>query len=51
MSALEMSTLMRQVNALGVNSYAQLASGSAGQVLSGEANLAIGPDVSSDQIL
>ncbi|MEG4961253.1 MULTISPECIES: 6,7-dimethyl-8-ribityllumazine synthase [unclassified Microcoleus] len=51
MSALEMSTLMRQVNGLGVNSYGQLASGSAGQVLSGEANLAIAPDVSSDRIL
>ncbi|MEG3987343.1 6,7-dimethyl-8-ribityllumazine synthase [Microcoleus sp. Pol7_A1] len=50
MSALEMSTLMRQVNGLGVNSYGQLASGSAGQVLSGEPSLALAPDVSSDQI-
>ncbi|NQE38139.1 6,7-dimethyl-8-ribityllumazine synthase [Microcoleus asticus] len=50
MSALEMSTLMRQVNDLGVNSYGQLASGSAGQVLSGEPSLALAPDVSSDQI-
>jgi 6,7-dimethyl-8-ribityllumazine synthase len=50
MSALEMGTLMRQVNGLGANSYGQLASGSAAQVLSGEANLAIAPDVSSDQI-
>ncbi|MEG4501174.1 6,7-dimethyl-8-ribityllumazine synthase [Microcoleus sp. F10-C6] len=51
MSALEMGTLMRQVNGLGGNSYGQLASGSAGQVLSGEANLAIAPDLSSDRIL
>ncbi|MEG4808370.1 6,7-dimethyl-8-ribityllumazine synthase [Microcoleus sp. F8-D3] len=50
MSALEMSTLMRQVNTLGTHSYGQLASGSAAQVLSGEANLAIAPDLSSDQI-
>jgi len=50
MSALEMGTLMRQVKGLGTHSYGQLASGSAAQVLSGEANLAIAPDVSSDQI-
>ncbi|MEG4502592.1 6,7-dimethyl-8-ribityllumazine synthase [Microcoleus sp. F6_B4] len=51
MSALEMSTLMRQVNTLGVNSYNPLPASAAGQVLSGEANLAIAPDVSSDRIL
>lgn len=51
MNALEMSTLMRQVNGLGGSSYDQLPAASAVQVLSGEANLAIAPDVSSDQIL
>jgi len=51
MNALEMGTLMRQVNGLGGSSYDQLPAASAVQVLSGEANLAIAPDVSSDQIL
>ncbi len=51
MSALEMGTLMRQVNGLGANSYGQLAAASAAQVLSGEASLAIAPDVSSNQIV
>ncbi len=51
MNALEMGTLMRQVNGLGGSSYEQLPAASAVQVLSGEANLAIAPDVSSDQIL
>jgi 6,7-dimethyl-8-ribityllumazine synthase len=51
MSALEMGTLMRQVKGAGTHSYDhRLTTGSAGQVLSGEANLAIAPDVSSDQI-
>ena len=51
MNALEMGTLMRQVNGLGGSSYDQLPAASAVQVLSGEANLAIAPDVSSDRIL
>ncbi len=51
MNALEMGTLMRQVNGLGGSSYEQLPAASAVQVLSGEANLAIAPDVSSDRIL
>jgi 6,7-dimethyl-8-ribityllumazine synthase len=51
MNALEMGTLMRQVNGLGGSSYEQLPAASAVAVLSGEANLAIAPDVSSDQIL
>ena len=50
MNALEMGTLMRQVNGLGGSSYDQLPAASAVQVLSGEANLAIAPDVSSDRI-
>ncbi|MEG4837614.1 MULTISPECIES: 6,7-dimethyl-8-ribityllumazine synthase [unclassified Microcoleus] len=51
MSALEMGTLMRQVKGLGTHSYDhRLATGSAAQVLSGEANLSLAPDVSSDQI-
>ncbi|MEG3938671.1 MULTISPECIES: 6,7-dimethyl-8-ribityllumazine synthase [unclassified Microcoleus] len=48
MSALEMGSLMRQVNGLGANSYGQLAAASA-SVISGEANRAIAPDVSSNQ--
>ncbi|MEG4347146.1 6,7-dimethyl-8-ribityllumazine synthase [Microcoleus sp. A003_D6] len=40
MSALEMGTLMRQVNGLGANSYEQLPATTAVQVLSGEANRA-----------
>ncbi len=51
MNALEMGTLMRQVNGLGGSSYEQLPAASAVQVLSGETNLAIAPDVSSDNIL
>jgi 6,7-dimethyl-8-ribityllumazine synthase len=51
MSALEMGTLMRQVNGLGANSYGQFAAASAAQVLSGDASRAIAPDVSSNQIV
>src|SRR4028119_1205965 len=50
MSALEMGTLMRQVKGLGGNSYDLLPTASAGPVLSGEANLAIAPDVSSQEM-
>ncbi|MEG3895968.1 MULTISPECIES: 6,7-dimethyl-8-ribityllumazine synthase [unclassified Microcoleus] len=51
MSALEMGTLMRQVNALGGNSYDRLPASAAVEVLSGEAKLAIAPDLSSDKIV
>ena len=51
MSALEMGTLMRQVKGLGGNSYDPLPASAAVQVLSGEAKLAIAPDVSSDKIV
>jgi 6,7-dimethyl-8-ribityllumazine synthase len=50
MSALEMATLMRQVKGLGGNSYDLLPTASAAQVLSGEPNLAIAPDVSSQEM-
>src|SRR4028119_799121 len=50
MSALEMATLMRQVKGLGGNSYDLLPTASADPVLSGEANLAIAPDVSSQEM-
>ncbi|MEG4283832.1 6,7-dimethyl-8-ribityllumazine synthase [Microcoleus sp. A006_D1] len=51
MSALEMGTLMRQVNGLGVNSYGHLPAASAAGVLSGDASRAIAPDVSSNQVV
>ncbi len=51
MSALEMGTLMRQVNGLGANSYGQLTAASATQVLAGEVGRAIAPDVSSNQMV
>ena len=51
MSALEMGTLMRQVNGLGANSYGQLTAASATQVLAGDASRAIAPDVSSNQMV
>jgi len=50
MSALEMGTLMRQVKGLSVNSYGELAAASAVQVLSGDTNRAIAPDVSSQEM-
>jgi 6,7-dimethyl-8-ribityllumazine synthase len=50
MSALEMGTLMRQVKGLSVNSYGELAAASAVQVLSGDANRALAPDVSSQEM-
>jgi 6,7-dimethyl-8-ribityllumazine synthase len=50
MNALEMGTLMRQVKGLGGNSYDLLPTASAAQVLSGEPNLAIAPDVSSQEM-
>ena len=51
MSALEMGTLMRQVNGLGGSSYDQLAAASAVEVLSGDSSRTIAPDVSSNQIV
>jgi 6,7-dimethyl-8-ribityllumazine synthase len=51
MSALEMGTLMRQVNGLTANSYDKLPAAAAVQVLSGDRNRAIVPDLSSEQIL
>ncbi|MEG4251846.1 hypothetical protein [Microcoleus sp. Pol10D4] len=48
---LAIGTLMPQVYALGGNSDDQLPASAAVQVLSGEVNLAIAPDLSSDQIL
>jgi 6,7-dimethyl-8-ribityllumazine synthase len=51
MSALEMGTLMRQVNGLGGSSYGQLPEAAAVQVLPGDASLAIAPDVSSNQVV
>ncbi|MEG4046700.1 hypothetical protein [Microcoleus sp. Pol17_C1] len=46
-----MATLMRQVHAWDGISDASLPESAAVQVLSGEVNLAIAPDVSSDRIL
>ena len=51
MNALEMGTLMRQVNGLGGSSYGQLTAASATQVLAGEVGRAIAPDVSSNQMV
>jgi 6,7-dimethyl-8-ribityllumazine synthase len=50
MSALEMGTLMRQVKGLATSSYDQLPVASAVQVLSGETNRAIAPDVYSQEM-
>jgi 6,7-dimethyl-8-ribityllumazine synthase len=50
MSALEMATLMRQVKGLGGSSYDLLPTASAAPVLSAEPNLAIAPDVSSQEM-
>lgn len=48
MSALEMGTLMRQVNSLGGSSYDRLPEAAAVQVLAGEVGRAIAPEISSE---